>query len=1112
MIRYGFKPTWVWRLLLALVASILLAAPASAQNPAFGKNKVIWKKFDWSYISTKHYDIYFYGNNYNLAKFAAETLEDATPQIESELNYKLREKVPILVYDSHNDFQQTNVGGGVIPEGVGGFTESFKNRVVLPFNGSYEDFRHVLHHELTHAFTFDMLYGGNVGSLISTSTLFQLPLWFGEGFAEYSSLHGMDYYGDMVLRDATINNYIIPLEYAGGFLVYKEGQSAVQYIADHFGEGKIAELLSRSRTHLSMEKGMRAALGLPLKDFNKEWSKSLKREYWPEIARRQDPSQIGKPLTKHDDQGSHFNEKPAYSPKGDRIAIFSDKSDYTEVYVISAVDGKFLHRLVKGERSGDFESLHSYVSGLSWSPDGDRIVLVGKSHGKDALVIVDASNGHEKLRRHFEVTSLLNPAWGSTGKIAFMGEVNGKGDLYSYDLESGAVARYTNDWYDDNEPTWSPDGKTIIFASDRPLDGSEQYDIAHLKYGHYHLFRLDVESGAISPVTKGPGNDRAPSYSPDGKRLAFISDRNGIANIYVLDLETGEQTPVTDILTGAASPSWSPDGTKLAFSSFHNGGFDIFLMEDIQPQGKDGVLQPTPLAIRKATEKKEKLMAARAVARPDTAEAERRADSTAADSTAVDSTAALAGTASDSTAAPDTGRTSLTPIRNDGRFGSLRFRTEETAADSTSQALRKADLTRDTVLILNPESDSTLIAERVEAAKKMGQTDSGEYKVHKYKTKFSPDLVTGSLGYDSFLGLQGQSFLLVSDYMNNHQFFLATDVVNTLDDANAYLFYLNSAKRNTFGIGIFHTKYYYIDNDPRLVGRTPTGQRIIDYGRLFSDRFYGVTATVLHPFSLFRRLEFNVSHVYIDRQYYDPDINGNFDDTNVRATVGSLSLVSDNTLWGITGPINGGRSNLTVEHALDLGNSNISYTAVNADWRHYLKLGKGFTFATRLAGGYSGGRNPKTFFIGGVNNWIGSRNDRQDEIYTVKNLYFSQLSFPLRGYDYFELAGTRYALANLELRYPFVDYFALRFPLGLTLSRVQGAIFVDAGTAWDKNQPLVLTSTTPGFRLQDLKMGYGFGVRANLGFLVLRYDVSWPTDLRIFARHSVQYVSLGADF
>ncbi|MEA3296804.1 MAG: biopolymer transporter Tol, partial [candidate division Zixibacteria bacterium] len=174
---------------LFVVAVLLLAITAgsvNAQETHFGKNKVRYKDFDWSFIQTRHFDIHFYDDAYSTAQFGAAVLESAYVMISHELSYRIQRRVPVFIYNSHNDFQQTNILPSLIGEGTGGFTEVFKNRVVIPFNGSYEDFRHVLHHELTHAVTFDMLYGNAFSSLVSKQRLFQMPLWLSEGYAEYS--------------------------------------------------------------------------------------------------------------------------------------------------------------------------------------------------------------------------------------------------------------------------------------------------------------------------------------------------------------------------------------------------------------------------------------------------------------------------------------------------------------------------------------------------------------------------------------------------------------------------------------------------------------------------------------------------------------------------------------------------------------------------------------------------------------------------------------------------------------------------------------------------------------------------------------------------------------
>ena len=1019
---------------------VLFGGLSMAQEPYFGKNKVHYQSFDWRFIQTKNFDIYYYQDQYHLAKFAADALENAYQRIKKELHYDLTKRIPVILYDSPNDFQQTNVVSDIIEENVGGFTESLKTRMVIPFTGSYEDFRHVLHHELTHAVIYDMLYGNILGSILSRQYLFQLPLWFAEGYAEYSSRGGWDIQADMVLKDATINGYLTPLDLAGGFLVYKEGQSAIGYIVEKYGEEKLAEILNKGKVELSMDKALKSAIGLDQAAFSEEWMVAQRKKYWPDIALRKEPKEFAKELTNHPKDGSYVNERPAFSPEGDRLAIFSDKSDYTEIYIISSIDGKVLKRLVKGERSGDLESLHSYVSGLSWSPDGKSLAFVSKSHGKDVLCLVSVKNGKIYKKFKFPLDAMRSPTWSPDGaRIVFVGTKNGMTDLYSCEIESHKLSKLMDDYYDDEDPGFSPDGRFVVFSSDRPQNSCA--DSADYHFGTYDLYLLELGTWKITPAISnlsqstvpfaGTWNNTAPTWSPDGKKICFVSDRNGIYNLYVADLESLTVTPITNILAGCFSPSWSKDGDKIAFSAFQKGGWDIYLIKEI----KSAVTSGNTLS----------------------------------------KTLYLLTLEKDTTATPvDTIKTEAPPEKLN--FSSYVFKAGKSELDSLAEAME----TKKTP----PQADSAKY-----------KLPNGEYREQKYKAKFSADLVSGAVGYSTFFGFQGQSMVVVSDMMGNHSFILATDVVNTIDQSNFELYYFNTAGRLNLGAGIFHTKYYYED----------------DINRLFSDRVYGAVGNLSYPLSMFTRAELNLNQISVDRKYYDLGPDGKYDDRSVKVLSASLSWIHDTVLWGHTGPVNGSRSLISYEYAPAFSSRNIAFGAATMDYRRYFHFMKSYDFVFRLTGGFSQGRDKKEFFLGGVTDWIGPSLGTGN-IYTINDLYFASIVSPLRGYRYFDVNGTRFFLTNIELRYPFIEHLIMRFPLPMTLHYVTGAMFYDMGAAWDENKKFKGATTVGGTRLKDLKAGFGFGARVNLGFLVLRYDAGWATNLNWVAPKPRHYVSLGAEF
>ncbi len=1059
------------RKLLPLLLLIVIWQPGSAQDVAFGQNKVQYKNFDWYYIQTPNFDIYFYKGEDTLATFAANSLQEAYKEIEEELNYNLSNRVPVIIYASHNEFQQTNVISDLIPEGVGGFTEVFRNRIVIPFTGSYEDFRHVLHHELTHAVWFDLLYGNVIKSLLSTDALFRPPLWFSEGYAEYSSRYGWDLEADMYMRDAVIQGYLPPLDQLNGFLAYKGGQSVCEFISEKYGEEKIPEILNKGKVVILMERAVKSGLGISLKSLSEDWQKSMRRVYWPEIADRKEPAELATALTDHTKDGSMFNQQPAWSPKGDRLAFFSDKNNprngysdrFNEVYVISAIDGKIISRLVKAERSGDLESLHSYLSGLTWSPDGNELAFVGKSNGHDVLFIYDAETGHRKGKIDLEMEALRNPAWSRDGsKIAMDGAKNGFTDLYIYDFKTKKLQQLMHDRYDDHFPTWSNDNRYLAFASDRPIPG----DTADSRnYGNYNIFLYDTQTGEIRNLVDSPYKDDQPAFSPDGARIAFVSNRNGIDNIYLYEMADSSTFPVTNIISGAFTPSWSPDGDQLAFSAFFKYGFDIYILKNIKDVADDsGELKLTHFMEKLRNGEKDFFVPAVAAAKSDTTQAE-----------------------------PDTAST----------VKSADFSTYIFHAGEQEITERTTGEKPDT---LQPAEKPDTILAAVDSLKYL--MPDGSYKQNHYKLKFAPELVTGGLTYDNFYGLQGQSYLAISDLLGNHHFYIYTDLVNTIDQSNIQVAYSYTARRMDYLAAIFHFKNLYYD----------------DYhGFFFSDRIYGGQGYIAYPFSKFSRLDFTLSQITVARENYTAaEIAPQFPDRTTNLLIGSLSFTNDAVIWGLTGPVGGQRYVVKYDQSIKTVGTGLSFGALEFDYRRYWFFLGQYNLAMRFGGGFSNGRDAKVYYLGGTSNWISPRTTKGD-IYGVSDIYINELVVPIRGYNYFSQAGNRYGIFNLEFRYPFIDYFKLHFPLPITLSQVSGAIFWDMGTAWrkgsmgsfyenmhlhDPNLPTSPDSSSKG----DILAGFGFGPRINLGIFVLRVDLAWATNLVHVAKKPRWYFSFGAEF
>ena len=118
-----------------LLLAVAMVSVASAQFFYFGRNKIQYTDFEWHVLKTQHFDIYYYPEMQALAERGAYFAEESYKLLETKFNHTLNSRVPLIFYSSHLHFEQTNTTGGFIPEGVGGFFEFLKGRVVIPADG-----------------------------------------------------------------------------------------------------------------------------------------------------------------------------------------------------------------------------------------------------------------------------------------------------------------------------------------------------------------------------------------------------------------------------------------------------------------------------------------------------------------------------------------------------------------------------------------------------------------------------------------------------------------------------------------------------------------------------------------------------------------------------------------------------------------------------------------------------------------------------------------------------------------------------------------------------------------------------------------------------------------
>lgn len=549
---------------LAVCLGLLAAAALPADLYAFGKNKINYFYYDWHVLETPHLRIYVASQDAALSNEIAQTAEELYAHHTNTFQYVPPRRIRLILYPNQIDFQQNNIASDWIGEATGGFTEFVKGRVVLPYAADYAAFRHILGHEMTHAFQ-GYVWGNGTFSINSVRDI-QIPLWLIEGGAEFNSI-GLDSECEMMIREGLLDNELPSLENLGDlynldpskyYYVYKEGQIFYYYLEQTYGGDIFARLNRAIAEKRNLEGVVKTVFGMTLDKLNAKFFDFLRKRYYPASGALTAVDAACRKVILKDSQ-VNVN---AVALGTNRLAFISDRLTYPSIVTYDRRSER-VRRLIRGGFDEDYLEFHyGDRNNLSVSTNG-VLCFVSRSGGSDVIHLFDTGTRRDN-ELHLPFRIINSPDISRDGdSILFSALSNDCYDIYLYRVSSGTLTALTADKYFDNQPRFIAGGRYVFTSNRKHGIGSSDLD----------LVVRSLDGGPETVVDTG-AVDNFPSASPDGTKVVFV--RNGRdTSLAVYDTRTGTVYDEFDSVGGIYSPAFTASN-RVVLSAYQDNSFNLY--------------------------------------------------------------------------------------------------------------------------------------------------------------------------------------------------------------------------------------------------------------------------------------------------------------------------------------------------------------------------------------------------------------------------------------------------------------------------------------------------------------------------------------------------------
>jgi len=1014
-----------FKYLLALLGLLIFLSPIHLNgqilDEEFGKNRIQYRLFDWKFYSSPHFDIYYYYGGQELAKHVASYIEEEHTRITDIMGYAPYAKTKVFLYNSNLDLNQSNVGLNEAKFDIAGQTNFLTSQIEIAFGGSYNQFKKDLIFKVSKSYINDMLFGGLVSEILSSSYLFTVPEWFTEGISAYIA-YGWSAEMDDFTRDFLSSENVFKITKQEGRAAKLAGQSIWNYISENYGRINISSILNLTRIIRNEEKSITNTLGIPYKQFLMDY----KGFYFSR------PIEGAEDLpNKNERINSFWSKADSYeskiSPDGRWLAYSVNKNGRFKVKLQNLQSNKTETLIKNGVKRTDGKAFVD-AAVFDWG-DSATLGIVVYERGVNLLKLYNPFTDEWQTRDLRKFDQINHMDIYPNGKTAVLSVTDkAQSDLFLISTGRPNARRLTNDNYDDLFPAFVPDTKKVIFSSNRPVDSTKTDDSYKIARNHHNLFSYDIDEPmltAIEPVTNDLGNNTHVTIL-DSTNVYYLSDKSGINNLYRLDLGSKISDQVTAYSLSIADYDIRPSSKLLSLSMNNERGINLYLLKN-QASLKPKFLMST---FRKQVELSRRI-----------------------------------------------NKKEREPKRN---TAVIRDRiSEQNKVDLNSPNLSDSanitgkldadDFNFESAIMKARNNQSSLLKNLAKLRKKsavMGPYD--------YKPSFKVDNVTLSFLFDPLFGLSPFIEYQMNDLMENNKF---------SGGLTSSIFNQNSRSTTRF-YGQYQYLARLFDYTLRFDRKSMLFRENNSQTDIFEQQFaYNILSlSAAYPLTTNFRLSGGI-HLG-NRNFTETSPNifsgpGMSRESPLQSEGlygAKIEAVYDNSEMLGLNIRQGTRAKVSFENFNFGDNFRQSFNKIGIDIRNYQRLFNEITLASRFYGGVFFGNNAPYFMLGGLDNWATINRDATIRLpsptestvdlernplsfqsvesqVSNTNMLFHEVVTGLRGFRVNELSGRNAMLLSNELRIPLFRALSSDAIKSAFIRNFQLLAFYDIGTAWLGGSP-----------------------------------------------------------